>query len=259
MLGRTAQRLRSARAVLHRAGAGPGAGARAADRRAVGPRLRRLPARPLPGPLAGVERPLPRRRAPVLAARAASTAASSRAGCRPRATASTTASARRCASVNYVAAHDGFTLRRPGQLPPQAQRGQRRSQPRRPRRQLQRQLRRRRAAPTIRTILAAARPPAPRAARHRAAGAGHADAAPPATRLGHTPAAATTTPTARTTRSAGSTGRAPTPSCSPSSRRLHRAAARSCRRCGSRAGYRTTPRGDGRARRRLAATRPASR
>ena len=47
------------------------------------------------------------------------------------------------ASVNFITAHDGFTLQRPRQLQRQAQRGQRRGQPRRPRRQPLLELRRR--------------------------------------------------------------------------------------------------------------------
>ena len=42
-----------------------------------------------------------------------------------------TSARRPVASVNFVTCHDGFTLRRPGQLQRQAQRGQRRGQPRR--------------------------------------------------------------------------------------------------------------------------------
>ena len=47
------------------------------------------------------------------------------------------------ASINFVTAHDGFTLRRPGHLRAQAQRGQRRGQPGRREPQPQLELRRR--------------------------------------------------------------------------------------------------------------------
>ena len=53
--------------VLRRDPPGSGALAGQADRRAVGPRPRRLPGRQLPGPLDGVERPLPRHDARRLA------------------------------------------------------------------------------------------------------------------------------------------------------------------------------------------------
>ena len=54
------------------------------------------------------------------------------------------------ASINFVTAHDGFTLRRPGVLQRQAQRGQRRGRPRRRRRQPVVELRRRGRRPTTR-------------------------------------------------------------------------------------------------------------
>ena len=112
---------------------GPGARAGQDDRRAVG--HRGLPGRRLPGRLVGVERQVPRRRARVLAGagdvlgdvrRSASSAA--RTSTRPTA-------ARRCRSVNFVTAHDGFTLRRPDLVRREAQRGQRRGQQRRRERQ----------------------------------------------------------------------------------------------------------------------------
>ena len=61
------------------------------------------------------------------------------------------------ASVNFVTAHDGFTLRRPGRPTTQAQRGQRRGQPRRVERQPVVEPRRRGAAPTDPAIAAARR------------------------------------------------------------------------------------------------------
>ena len=52
------------------------------------------------------------------------------------------------ASINFVAAHDGFTLRDTVSLQRAAQRGEPREQPRRPLQQPQLELRRRRATPT---------------------------------------------------------------------------------------------------------------
>ena len=108
------------------------------------------------------------------------------------------------ASINFITAHDGFTLRRPRLLQRQAQRGQPRGQPRRHRRQPHLELRRRGADRRPRDPRAA-RAPAAQLPGHAAAVAGRADAAR-RRRDGPHPAAATTTPTARTTRSAGSTG-----------------------------------------------------
>ncbi len=87
---------------------GPGAGARQADRRAVGPRRGRLSGRQFPPRLVGVERQLSRRRTLVLEGRRRR---HRRAGVaavgieRPvrRRRAPT-------ASINFVTAHDGFTL-----------------------------------------------------------------------------------------------------------------------------------------------------
>ena len=61
------RRLRAALAVPQRGRAGPGAAAGQADRRALGHRRRRLPGRRLPAGLVGMERPLPRHRARLLA------------------------------------------------------------------------------------------------------------------------------------------------------------------------------------------------
>ena len=82
-----------------------------ADRRAVGPRRRRLPGRQLPAAVDGVERQVPRHRARLLARRA---------GERWREFASRLTGSsdlynhsdrRPTASINFVIAHDGFTLR----------------------------------------------------------------------------------------------------------------------------------------------------
>ena len=80
------------------------------------------------------------------------------------------------ASVNLITVHDGFTLRRPGLLRRQAQRGQRRGQPRRDQRQQLLELRRRR--PHRRPgHPRAARPPVPGHAHHADAVLRRADAA----------------------------------------------------------------------------------
>ena len=113
------------------------------------------------------------------------------------------------ASINFVTAHDGFTLADLVVLQRQAQRGQRRGQPRRHRRQLLLELRRRgpdrrsrdrRAPRAAEAELPGHPPPLP----------GRADAAGRRRDRPH-PAAATTTPTARTTSCPGSTGRPPRP------------------------------------------------
>ena len=86
-----------------------------ADRRAVGRRPRRLPARPVPAAVGRVERPLPRRRPRLLAGRQRAQARQRRA--RPRLPAGRLVRRVRrhgrgpLASVNFVTAHDGFTLR----------------------------------------------------------------------------------------------------------------------------------------------------
>ena len=79
--GARAARRRQARRVLrhHPPGSGPVAGE--ADRRAVGPRRRRLPGRQLPDDVDRVERQVPRRRAPLLARRRRRASPSSRRGC----------------------------------------------------------------------------------------------------------------------------------------------------------------------------------
>ena len=74
-----ALRRRPAVGVLRRHPPGPGALAGEADRRAVGPRARRLPGRQLPGALDGVERHLPRHDARLLAGRGERRARSRRA------------------------------------------------------------------------------------------------------------------------------------------------------------------------------------
>ena len=81
-----------------------------ADRRAVGRRPGRLPGRQLPDPLVGVERHLPRHDARLLARTRA--AARLRVAVRRLVPTSTRRDGRRpFASVNFITAHDGFTLR----------------------------------------------------------------------------------------------------------------------------------------------------
>ena len=81
-----------------------------ADRRAVGHRARRLPGRRLPAGLGRMERPVSRHGARLLARRGRQAAAISRARSPPRPTSSTTAAASRGPAINFVTAHDGFTL-----------------------------------------------------------------------------------------------------------------------------------------------------
>ena len=121
-----------------------------ADRRAVGCGRRRLSGGQFPGPVGGVERQLSRHRAraigrattasfPILAYRlTGSSDLYQRDGRRPS------------ASINFVTAHDGFTLHDLVSYNDKAQRSQRRRQPRRRQRQPLLELRRRRARPTIR-------------------------------------------------------------------------------------------------------------
>ena len=81
-----------------------------ADRRAVGRRPGRLPGRQLPGPVVGVERHLPRRDARLLARRRPSVADFA-----SRLTGSSdlyeSDGRHPFASINFITAHDGFTLR----------------------------------------------------------------------------------------------------------------------------------------------------
>ena len=102
-------RRRPAGRVLRPRPAGPGDQPGQADRRAVGRRPGRLPGRQLPAAVDGVERPVPRHRAGLLARRAgharrvrlpAHRQLGPLPGRRPPAV----------ASINFVTAHDGFTL-----------------------------------------------------------------------------------------------------------------------------------------------------
>ncbi len=103
---------------------------RQADRRAVGLRPGRLPGRALPAGLGGVERPFPRHHARLLEGRDGNAAELA-----TRLTASADSFNQRgrkpWASVNFLTAHDGFTLNDLVTLQREAQRRQRRGQPRR--------------------------------------------------------------------------------------------------------------------------------
>ena len=106
-----ARRLRrSASASSTAVHAGPGAGAGEAHRRALGRRPGRLPGRRLPGALVGVERQVPRRRAPLLEGRRRTWPARSRHRLSGSADLYEAAGRQPCASVNFITAHDGFTL-----------------------------------------------------------------------------------------------------------------------------------------------------
>ena len=117
-----------------------------------------------------------RRRRPLRPTASPATACASwRPGSPAPRTCSARATAGPLASVNYVAAHDGFTLADTTALRPQAQRGQRRGQPRRPRRQPvlepRRRGRRRRRGRAARPPPVAAQPARHAAAVHRRADA----------------------------------------------------------------------------------------
>ena len=155
---------------------GPGAQPRQADRRAVGPRRRRLPGRQLPARLGRVERPVPRRHARLLERRRRRASASSRSGSPARSDLYDAAGKRPHASINFVTAHDGFTLHdlvsyndKHNEANGEDNRDGTRQQP-------VVELRRRRADRRSRDQRAA-RAPEAQPARHAAALAGRADAA----------------------------------------------------------------------------------
>ena len=200
-LARAAARGRPALELLHHHPSGSRSlSQREAHRRAVGRRRGRLPGRQLPGALGGVERHATATRCARFwrgdggNGRRARLPAHRQQRSLRRATA-----ARPSASINFVTAHDGFTLRDLVTLQRQAQRGQRRGQPRRHRRQALLELRRR-GADRRPGRQRAPRAPAAQPAGDAAALAGHADDRAAATSSG-APSAATTTPTARTTSS----------------------------------------------------------
>ena len=114
-----------------------------ADRRALGHRPRRLPGRRLSAGLGRVERQVPRHRARLLEGRARASLGDFAARVTGSGDVYDQRGRRPWASVNFITAHDGFTLQRPRLLQRQAQRGERRGQQGRPRRQPLLQLRRR--------------------------------------------------------------------------------------------------------------------
>ena len=103
-------RRRPAVHLLRTRAAGPGRLAGEADRRAVGHRPRRLPGRQLPAAVDGVERQVPGHRPRLLARRAGHPRASSPPGSPVRPTSTRHSGRRPVASINFVTAHDGFTL-----------------------------------------------------------------------------------------------------------------------------------------------------
>ena len=103
-------RRRPAVDVLRARAAGPGRQPGEADRRAVGRRPRRLPGRRLPAAVDRVERQVPRHRPRLLARRAVAGRVRQPARRAPP-TSTSTPGAGPVASINFVTAHDGFTLR----------------------------------------------------------------------------------------------------------------------------------------------------
>ena len=150
-----------------------------------------------PARLGRVERPVPRHASAASGRATAARSPTSPTASRARSDLYEAGGRRPSASINFVTAHDGFTLARPRELQRQAQRGQRRGEPRRHRRQPVLELRGR--GPDRRSRRSS------RSASGSAQLPGHAASSPracrccwPATRSGG-PSRATTTPTARTT------------------------------------------------------------
>ena len=189
--------------VLRRHPPGPGAVPGEADRRALGRRPRRLPGGQLPRALDGVERPLPRRDARLLAR-----AERRRGRVRlPPHRVERPVPERRPAAVRVDQLHHRarrLHAARPRLVQRQAQRGELRGQPRRHRRQPELELRRRgpdgRPRDRRAARCASSATSSPRCCSRRACRCCSAATRWAARR------AATTTPTARTTRSPGSTG-----------------------------------------------------
>lgn len=173
--GTRGARLRSRLGVLRCRAARPGARHRQDDRRAVGCRARRLPARQPSARLRRMERPLPRRRPALLARRRRAAPGAGRAAHGQRRPVRAALPAAVGLDQLCRFARRLHAARR-GQLHPPAQRSQRRRQPRRPPRQLQRQLGRRRPD-RRRRHPGPAGPGGARAAGHRPALQRHADAA----------------------------------------------------------------------------------
>ena len=197
--------------VLRRGGAGPGAVAREADRRALGHRPGRLPGGRLPGRLARVERPLPRRDAQLLGPGQAARAATLRCGCARRPTSSSRVAARRASRSTTSSSHDGFTLH--DLLSYDHKHNQANGEHNRDGHDHNRSWNCGVEGPTDDPAIMQLRgAPAARAAGHHACWRRARRCSPPATNSA-TPSAATTTPTARTTRRPGSTGLPSTQTC----------------------------------------------
>ena len=192
--------------VLRPRPAGPGGLPGQADRRAVGRRRGRLPGRQLPAAVDRVERQVPRHRPRLLARRAARRSASSPPGITGSADLYQDDGRRPIASINFVTAHDGFTLRDLVSYNDKHNEANGEGNARRREPQPVLELRRRGRRPTTEAVLAL------RARQQRnflatlLLSPGRADARCTATRWA-APSAATTTPTARTTSCPGSTGR----------------------------------------------------
>ena len=101
---------RPAGRVLRPGQPGPGGQPGQADRRAVGRRRGRLPGRRVPAAVDGVERQVPRHGARLLARRAGQPRRVRRRGSPARSDLYEADSRRPIASINFVTAHDGFTL-----------------------------------------------------------------------------------------------------------------------------------------------------
>ena len=109
-LGREYDQLRHQRRLLRRRPPGPGPAARQDDRRTVGSRPQRLSGRQLPARLGRVERPLPRHHALASGRATAACCRRSAQGMLGSADLYDHQGRKPWASVNFVTAHDGFTL-----------------------------------------------------------------------------------------------------------------------------------------------------
>ena len=96
--------------VLRHHPPGPDAGRREADRRAVGRGRRRLPGGPVPRSVGGVERQISRHRAPLLEGRRRPCSPISPTASPAPAIFTSSMAASPYASINFITAHDGFTL-----------------------------------------------------------------------------------------------------------------------------------------------------
>ena len=108
--GPRAVRRQQAGRLLRHHPPGPRSVAGQADRRAVGRGRGRLPGRQLPGAVDGVERQVPRQRAPLLEGRRRHGRRSSPRGCRGSSDLYEQSGRLPYASINFITCHDGFTL-----------------------------------------------------------------------------------------------------------------------------------------------------